>query len=252
MNRQEKKTLPTQGARIFAALASFLLAGCLLGMSLSLIGLQGIFSEQLHTRVALSKDAVDRQMDRIAEQIGQMAAWMDEALARGCLGVSYGIRYIPGMTMEELTKTAAGCQTHGGIIAAHIRSDAAEVFDAAREFLDAAAPMGVPVQVSHIGSMAGFGQMDEFLALVDEYRAKYPLIRCDCYPYDAFSTGIGSTTYDEGWQQRYDCGYDVVELPEGKYKGQRCDKAIFGCIRYGDGCRINFRVRRAEFRALGV
>ena len=73
MNRQEKKTLPAQGARIFAALASFLLAGCLLGMSLSLIGLQGIFSEQLHTRVALSKDAVDRQMDRIAEQIEQMA-----------------------------------------------------------------------------------------------------------------------------------------------------------------------------------
>ena len=105
-----------------------------------------------HEHYRIHAGCTDKYAGASPEQIGQMAAWMDEALARGCLGVSYGIRYIPGMTMEELTKTAAGCQTHGGIIAAHIRSDAAEVFDAAREFLDAAAPMGVPVQLSMVAA----------------------------------------------------------------------------------------------------
>jgi len=187
-----------------------------------------------HEHFRIYSGCTDKYAAAAPEQIRWMAAEMASALSRGCLGVSYGIRYVPGMTMEELRETAAGCRAHGGIVAAHIRSDAAEIFDAAREFLDAAAPLGVPVQISHIGSMAGFGQMDEFLALVDEYRATYPRIRCDCYPYDAFSTGIGSTTYDVGWRQRYNCGYEVVELPEGKYKGQRCTKEMFDEVRRDD------------------
>lgn len=161
------------------------------------------------------------------EQIQFMAQEITKALDRGCVGVSYGIRYVPGMDMTELTETAAACKAQGKVVAAHIRSDAEEVYDALREYLDATASLGVPVQLSHIGSMAGFGQMDEFLRQVDDYRQINPDIRCDCYPYDAYSTGIGSTTYDDGWRNRYDCGYDVVEMAEGKYRGQRCTREMF-------------------------
>jgi len=77
----------------------------------------------------------------------------------------------------------------------------------------------------------GFGQMQRFLELVDSYRMIKPEIGCDCYPYDAFSTGLGSTTYDDGWMERYGCDYSVVELAEGKYKGQRCTKEIFDEVR---------------------
>lgn len=175
--------------------------------------------------------ATDKYAPASEAQKEQMSREIAESLKRGCLGVSYGIRYVPGIDMDELIKSAAGCREYGGMIAAHIRSDAAEVFDAAREFLDAGVQLGVPVQISHIGSMAGFGQMEEFLRLVDSYRLTKPDILCDCYPYDAFSTGIGSTTYDEGWLDRYGCDYSVVELPEGKYKGQRCTKEIFDEVR---------------------
>lgn len=160
-------------------------------------------------------------------QIAQMTREIEESLARGCLGVSYGIRYVPGMDARELRLTAAPCKRDGRLVAAHIRSDAEEVFAAAREFLDAGLGLGVPMQLSHIGSMAGFGQMKRFLELVDCYRMQGLNVGCDCYPYAAFSTGIGETTYDDGWLARYDCGYDVVELAEGKYKGQRCTREIF-------------------------
>ncbi|MBQ3404311.1 MAG: amidohydrolase family protein, partial [Oscillospiraceae bacterium] len=153
------------------------------------------------------------------------------ALERGCIGVSYGIRYEPGMDMEELLRTAEGCRKSGKMVAAHIRDDAAYVFDAAREFLDAGAELGVALQLSHIGSMAGFGQMRAFLELVDEYRTRGVKVSCDCYPYDAFSTGIGSATYDEGWRERYGCDYDAVELCEGEYKGVRCTEEIFRKVR---------------------
>ncbi len=161
----------------------------------------------------------------------QMAAEMEDCLKRGCLGLSYGIRYIPGIDMDELIQTAAGCRRQGGIIAAHIRDDAEGVFAAAKEFLDTGRHLGVPVELSHIGSMAGFGQMERFLRLVDRYRAEGLRVGCDCYPYEAFSTGIGSTTYDDGWYNRYGCGYEVVELAEGKYKGRRCTKEMFDEVR---------------------
>ena len=156
---------------------------------------------------------------------------LKRALDQGCFGVSYGIRYVPGIDRRELERTAAVCREQDKMIAAHIRSDAAEVFDAAREFLDVGAALGIPVQVSHIGSMAGFGQMEEFLRMVDEYRLNGLRVTCDCYPYYAFSTTLGSTTYDPGWLERYHCGYDVVELCEGKYKGRRCTKEIFDEVR---------------------
>ncbi|MEA5152249.1 MAG: amidohydrolase family protein [Oscillospiraceae bacterium] len=168
---------------------------------------------------------------------GQRAAMADAiatALDRGCAGLSYGIRYVPGIDREELLATAAPCRRDGKFIAAHIRSDAEEVFDAARELLDTGRELGIPVELSHIGSMAGFGQMERFLAMADEYKMNGLDVSCDCYPYYAFSTTLGSTTYDEGWRDRYHCGYDVVELCEGKYKGRRCTREIFDELRRDD------------------
>ena len=171
--------------------------------------------------------ALDKYASASDGQIAAMTREITDCLEQGCLGVSFGIRYIPGLDRRELLAAAAPCARDGRIAAAHIRSDAEEVFAAAREFLDVGAALSVPLQVSHIGSMAGFGQMERFLSLIDEYRAGGVDAACDCYPYAAFSTGIGETTYDDGWLERYQCGYDVVEMAEGKYKGQRLTEETF-------------------------
>ena len=171
--------------------------------------------------------ATDKYAPATPEQIDAMSEGIAESLKRGCIGVSYGIRYTPGMDERELRLTAIPCTADNKLVAAHIRDDAEAVFDSAKEFIDAAAPLGVPLQVSHIGSMAGFGQMERFLTLIDTYRAGGTDVLCDCYPYDAFSTGVGETTYDPGWLERYDCDYDVIEFSEGKYKGQRATKETF-------------------------
>ena len=173
----------------------------------------------------------DRYAPATALQRDRMAGEMEEALLRGCLGVSFGIRYEPGMDARELVETAQGCRKQGKLISAHIRDDAEYVFGAAREFLDAGLRLEVPLQVSHIGSMAGFGQMERFLELIDEYRRIRSDICCDCYPYDAFSTSLGSTTYDDGWLERYRCGYDVLELCMESYAGQPCTEELFRKVR---------------------
>ncbi len=169
----------------------------------------------------------DRYAPSTSEQRAHMAREIAEALERGCVGVSFGIRYDPGMDADELAETAAACRRDGKLIAAHIRDDAAQVFSAAREFLDAGLRLEVPLQVSHIGSMAGFGQMSVFLDLIGEYRRIRPDIMCDCYPYDAFSTQLGSATYDDGWMDRYGCDYSVLELCDPRWSGRPVTEELF-------------------------
>ena len=141
------------------------------------------------------------------------------ALERGCVGVSFGLRYVPGADRDEFYRAAKCCQTSRKLIASHLRDDADGIFDAIDEFCAAGVEYGLPVQISHIGSMGGFGQMEGVLR------------QLDCYPYFAFSTRIGTPTYDPGWLERYHCDYGVLEFCEGKYKGQRATKATFDEVR---------------------
>ena len=172
-------------------------------------------------------DLVDKYGLVTSEELALMEKKIAEALHAGCLGVSYGMRYVPGLNRNEMIHTALPCVEKHKMIAAHVRDDAEGIFEATREFLDIAKKLAIPAQYSHIGSMAGFGQMKDFLAMVAEYKMNGVDVSCDCYPYYAFSTMIGATTYDDGWMERYHCGYDVIEMCEGKYKGQRCTKEIF-------------------------
>lgn len=169
----------------------------------------------------------DKYAEATPEEMVAMEKKIEEALKAGCFGVSYGMRYVPGLNEAELLRTALPCVAQHKMIAAHVRDDAAGIFAATYEFLEIAKKLGIPAQYSHIGSMAGFGQMKEFLGLIAEYKLNGLDVSCDCYPYYAFSTMIGATTYDDGWLERYHCDYDVIEICEGKYKGQRCTKEIF-------------------------
>lgn len=180
--------------------------------------LRGTFGEDKYSPVSES-------------HIQKMAHRLDEGLAAGCVGLSFGLRYIPGTTSEEIRALSEVTSRHGKIVAAHMRDDAAGVFDALSELIDVGSRFGLKVQVSHIGSMAAFGQMDRLLAQVDAMCACGLDIGLDCYPYNAFCTHIGSATYDEGFLERYGVGYEAIEVTSGKYRGQRCTKEIFHEVR---------------------
>lgn len=156
-----------------------------------------------------------------------LEAWLEE----GCFGISYGIRYVPGITMPELLETAELCRKDGLLVSAHVRDDADYIFDSVEEFLTVGRKRGVPCQVSHIGSMGGYGQMEQVLSMLEKAREEGVDVMADCYPYSAFSTRIGETTYDPGFLERYRCGYDAIVLCGGKYDGRHCTEEIFKELR---------------------
>ncbi len=164
-------------------------------------------------------------------QLDAMEEGIREALEKGCVGVSFGLRYVPGADRTEFFRAAGCCAEKKKIIASHVRDDADGIFDAIDEFCAAGVAFGVPVQISHIGSMGGFGQMAGVLRQIDGYRLRGLDIAMDCYPYFAFSTRLGTPTYDPGWLDRYHCGYEVLEFCEGRYKGQRATAETFAEMR---------------------
>jgi len=165
------------------------------------------------------------------ENIRKMRNIAEKYLDKGCLGISFGIRYIPGITKEELLYISEAAKKDNKMIAAHIREDSQNVISSAIEFIEVGKKIGVPIQFSHIGSMGAYGQMEQLLSLIDNYKANGIDIGSDCYPYNAFSTGLGETTYDEGFLDRYKITYNSIEIAEGKYRGQRLTEDLFFKLR---------------------
>ncbi|NOU58349.1 amidohydrolase family protein [Marinifilum caeruleilacunae] len=184
-----------------------------------------------HNSLRLAIQHTDKYALASKEQVAEMAKIADEWMSKGLAGVSFGLRYVPGADTNEYFAVAEMAKKHNRVISAHIRDDAEGVIDALDEFISFGLDGKSKMQVSHIGSMAAFGQMDDFLSAVDQYKAQGVDIACDCYPYYAFCVAIGRTTYDDGFLERYNTGYDAIEVLEGEYKNQRCTPELFEHLR---------------------
>lgn len=184
-----------------------------------------------HTDARLRAGGTDKYSPIDSAVLNKMLTGLQKELTAGCVGISFGVKYTPGTTFNELLEVCSLCKKANKPISAHIREDAQGVFNAAREIAEAARLCGIQAEISHIGSMAGFGQMRDTLQILDEYVREGTNLGVDCYPYDAFSTGIGETTYDEGWLEHYGTDYSSIELCDGEYKGQRCTEEIFRKLR---------------------
>lgn len=184
-----------------------------------------------HTYIRETCGGQDKYAAVSAETIDKMEALGQELLDKGCMGISFGVKYVPGTAWEEMVRLAKLCTQEDRLVAAHVRNDVHRVFEAVEEMAKLAKEAKVRVQISHVGSMGGYGQMEQLLCDLDIYRSQGVDMYCDCYPYDAFSTYIGATTYDEGFLDEYQSDYDSVQLVEGKYAGQRCTKEIFDWAR---------------------
>ncbi len=184
-----------------------------------------------HTDARFRAGGTDKYAPIGRDVLNRMLASLEKELDAGCAGISFGIKYTPGTTFEELLWVSSLCQKGNKTIAAHIREDAAGALSAAKEIAETARQLGIPAEISHIGSMAGFGQMEETLKLLDGYVLNGTELGIDCYPYYAFSTDIGETTYDDGWMERYGTDYSSIELCDGPYRGMRCTEEIFRELR---------------------
>lgn len=174
--------------------------------------------------------AEDRYTSLSSDEIEKMYRYGEKLIKENnLLGISFGIEYIPGINREELVNLAKLGENK--IIAVHLRKDGDDIIESCEEFFEIAKYINSHFQISHIGSMAGYGQMRKFLNYIQNKIDNGLDIGCDCYPYTAFSTHIGSAVFDDGYIESHGGDYSRLEVLDGKYKGQRCTKEIFNYLR---------------------
>ncbi|MGL6104616.1 N-acyl-D-amino-acid deacylase family protein [Romboutsia sp.] len=166
----------------------------------------------------------------------------------GVVGLSFGIEYSPGITFEEMLKVCNCIKGSKLFLSAHFRSDCEKAIESVKEMIDLSRKTNLPMQISHLGSCSATGMMNESIDLIQKSIDDGLDITVDCYPYDAFSTYIGSAIFDEGCFERWEKDYDSILLTEGKYKGVRCDKETFYYVRenYPDMLAVAFVMNEEE------
>jgi N-acyl-D-aspartate/D-glutamate deacylase len=164
-------------------------------------------------------------------EIEKMKELAREAVREDAIGVSFGFEYTPGGDMDEALQLLSAVGDFNVLLSAHYRKDAKYGIDSIREMIEISKKAGLPMQISHLGSCTAFGTMRESLDIIQGEIDKGADISADCYPYDAFSTFIGSAVFDEGCFESWGKSYDSILLTEGKYKGLRCDRELFHKVR---------------------
>ncbi len=162
------------------------------------------------------------------EQIEKMQKIIAESIDFGAIGVSYGLEYCPGIDTEEAIKITKEIQGRDDLLlAAHYRKDAIHALDSINEMAYIGRETQIPFQISHLSSCSAFGNMTEALDLIQEIRDDGLDIMVDAYPYDAFSTFIGSAVFDDGCLETWNKDYSAIMLTEEPFKGMYCDKELF-------------------------
>lgn len=178
----------------------------------------------------------------------KIRAFVREDLKEGACGISFGIEYDPGITTEEIKYAIDVSDDDHLLISAHYRADGEKAAEAIREMIDIQESTGKRFQVSHLSSCSAMGQMREALDLINEENAKNPRFNYDTYPYNAFSTHIGSTVFEDGCLEAWGKDYSDIMLTEEPYENVRCNKEIFEDARknYPDMLAVAFVMNEEE------
>jgi N-acyl-D-amino-acid deacylase len=123
-----------------------------------------------------------------------MVELVERAMKEGAVGLSTGLKYIPGAYAEtrEVIELAKAIRPYGGFYATHMREEGIDILESIKEAIEIGRLAGVPVQISHhkITSVEKWGDSVKTLALVDTARKAGMDVTLDQYPYPATSTGL--------------------------------------------------------------
>lgn len=169
--------------------------------------------------------------------IDGMSELLQNHLDGGCLGLSLGFEYIPGINEAEATALMRVTGKNNKLVTVHQRGDGDQAISSIEELLCYAAETGAKLQISHLSSMCSFGSMDEAISIIDSRRSEGLDVLFDGYPYYAFCTSIGSAVFDEGFLEKYHYGdeyYARLQIDAEYLQGKEMNKDVFLALREKD------------------
>lgn len=199
-------------------------------------------------RKALGLAHHDTASDEIVRRLSRQ---MQQELTDGAHGISFGLEYDPGISYEEVVQVLKAQPQKELFVSMHYREDSTGSGDAVQEMIDIAKETGTRFQISHLSSCSAMGQMAGVLEQINRAVEKNPLLNYDTYPYNAFSTHIGSEVFSEGCFESWGKDYKDILLTDEPFKNQYCTRELFETARrdYPDMLAVAFVMNESEIAA---
>ena len=126
-----------------------------------------------------------------SDELAQMRAHVDKAMAQGACGFSTGLIYRPGRwsETEEVIELASAAKGYDALYTTHMRNEGDKLLEAVEETLRIGVESGVHTHISHHKSAGkpNWGKVKESLQRVDKALADGQRVTLDVYPYTAGS-----------------------------------------------------------------
>lgn len=176
---------------------------------------------------------------------------LEEELREGACGISFGIEYDPAITYDDMMEALALLKDKRYLASAHYRESGIGAIESIEEMQRLSKESGVKFQISHLSSCSATGQMEESLALIDKLISENPLLDFDTYPYNAFSTLIGSEVFEAESLNQWCEDISAIMLTKEPYKNTYCTKEILDEARekYPDMMAVGFIMNEEEISA---
>ncbi len=129
-----------------------------------------------------------------ADELAEMIALLEDALAAGALGMSSGLFTPPGSYAQSREMIALGhvLKRHNAGYFTHLRDESNKVLEAVGEAIEIAQVCGVHVEIVHFkcSGTDNWGKAAKALSMIEDAKARGFDIDCDSYPYDAGSNPL--------------------------------------------------------------
>lgn len=126
------------------------------------------------------------------DELNHMRALVDQCMREGCVGLSTGLTYTPGMyaTDDEIVELCKMLRPYGGYYCPHHRNYGKYALQGYSDSIEIARRAGVPVNLTHahFGFPVNKNRAPELLAIFDQARREGVDVTLDTYPYIAGAT----------------------------------------------------------------
>ena len=200
----------------------------------------GVSIGHIPVRMAVLKDPGDflpsgpaAQREATHEELSAIVAGVARGLARGAVGVGFGIAYTPQAARSEILDVFVEAGRAGAPAFVHMRGG--DALASTEEVLALAVATGTPLHIVHVQSSGG-RQTGNVLRLIGLARDRGVDITTEMYPYTASATRIESALYDN-WKEFPDSRFQSLLWPA---TGERLTRESFAKYRAAGGTVISF------------
>ena len=198
----------------------------------------------LRSAVGLSSsDEEERSVPATPEQVDEIVELARRGIMDGALGIGFGLQYVPSTGEDEVFRLFQVAARYGVPAHLHIRylgpQRPINSVKAVQEVIATAAATGASAQIVHVNSTSP-KDIDLVLDLIEGAAAHGVDVSADAYPWEAGSTGLESSVFDEGFRERMSIDYGDIELVS---TGERLTEETFHRYRQDekrDGVIVHF------------